>query len=79
MRRTLHAVCVKCNHRFDVGQENGKSFHLLHCVRCGRVKKIEARDIRSYCTHYIHTLQKSDPGNSRTNVETVQPLIPGKP
>ena len=75
MRNSRQAVCVRCNHRFTLEEDTVRKSHLLHCVRCGRSKRIRRADLKDYFRRYLTTLLKTTvPGNKKT-VEPVKPLF----
>nr|WP_320160221.1 hypothetical protein [uncultured Methanoregula sp.] len=77
MIRTLHAVCAKCNTPFDIHEETSGRAHLLHCVRCGRHKRITPADLKEYCRSNINLLL-APPSVTRRNLpEPVRPILSG--
>jgi hypothetical protein len=76
MVRTYEAVCARCDHHFGVCEGSDKRFHILHCVRCGRDKRIRLKDIREYYNRYLITLLRSPaPENPRLADGAVRPLF----
>jgi hypothetical protein len=56
MMHTRQAVCMKCDHSFTVHEETSRNAHLLHCVRCGRDKRIGAADLKDVYNRSLATL-----------------------
>jgi hypothetical protein len=74
MVRTYEAVCARCDHHFGVCEGHDRRFHVLHCVRCGRDKRIRLKDIREYYNRYLITrLRSPAPEKQRPADEAVRP------
>lgn len=75
MMTTRPAVCMKCSHAFAVHEERSQRAHLLHCVRCGRDKRIVLSDLKDHYHRYIRTLLSPSPAGIQSGKEPVTPLF----
>jgi|WetSurMetagenome_2_1015567.scaffolds.fasta_scaffold23727_3 hypothetical protein len=76
MVRTYRAVCARCDHHFGISEGSDKRSHILHCVRCGRDKRIGLKEIREYYNRYLRTfLTARVPEKQVPFDESVRPLL----
>ena len=75
MLRTRQAVCMKCSHTFAVDEETSRKAHLLHCVRCGKAKRMGLAELKEYYYRYFGTLLNRAEENIRKKPESVHPIF----
>ena len=75
MMVTRQVVCVKCSTPFTIHEETSRQAHLLHCVRCGRDKRITRADLKACYYRYISTLLTSPLLGMRSLAAPIRPLF----
>ena len=75
MLLTRQVVCVKCDQTFTIHEETSRQAHLLHCVRCGRDKRITRADLKAYYYRYLTTLLTAPALGIRNLAEPIRPLF----
>ncbi|HVN73392.1 MAG TPA: hypothetical protein VMT44_02225 [Methanoregula sp.] len=77
--KKFQAICLKCSTRFEVRKGSGGMYHLLHCKRCGREKKVSMKDLPDLCRHslvdYIRTCTHPEDNRNTSENEPGIPLI----
>jgi Zn ribbon nucleic-acid-binding protein len=75
MMHTRQAVCIRCDHTFTIHEETGSKAHLLHCVRCGRDKRIRLSDLKEWYHQHLSSLHSPIAPTASSTKETVRPLF----
>ncbi|MCK9579231.1 MAG: hypothetical protein M0Q92_02130 [Methanoregula sp.] len=75
MIRTHKAVCVKCSHTFTIHEETGNKAHLLHCVRCGRDKRLGIPELKEYYHRYMANLINPAFDDTKKRDISIHPLF----
>jgi hypothetical protein len=70
---------MKCGHTFTVHQETGCKAHLLHCVSCGRDKRIRQEDLQDLYHRSLATLTISPLLGIKCQAKPVRPLFSDEP
>ena len=76
MLKKFQAVCVKCRTRFDVRQGSSKTYHILHCNRCGREKKVSVNDLPEFCRHSLIEYIRACTFSSENSSDTIASTAP---
>jgi len=75
MMITRQVACVKCSTPFAIHEETSQYAHLLHCVRCGRDKRITRADLKACYYRYLTTLLTSPALGLRNLAPPIRPLF----
>lgn len=73
--RSRQAVCMKCNNTFTINEETSQKAHLLHCIRCGRDKRIGPADLKDIYLRSLASLLTTPMLGIKSLAEPVRPLF----